>query len=90
MPKLTLDQPAIYEIKVPGHFDESWSDWIGGMTITVECESNDSPVTTLRGTVVDQAALQGLLRRLYSLGIPLISVTWLPPDTNKCHVKLSA
>ena len=83
MQKLTLDQPAIYEIKVPGHFDESWSDWVGGMTITVEHESHDASVTTLTGTVVDQAALQGLLRRLYSLGLPLIAVNWIKPDANK-------
>jgi len=43
------------------------------MTITVESEGDGPPVTTLTGTV-DQAALQGLLRRLYSLGLPLISV----------------
>jgi hypothetical protein len=72
--KLTLDRPATYQIKVPGHLDESWSDWAGGMTITVESEGDDPPVTTLTGTV-DQAALQGLLRRLYSLGLPLISVS---------------
>jgi hypothetical protein len=71
--KLTLDRPATYQIKVPGHLDESWSDWAGGMTITVESEGEGPPVTTLTGTV-DQAALQGLLRRLYSLGLPLISV----------------
>jgi len=71
--KLTLDRPATYQIKVPGHLDESWSDWAGGMTITVESEGDDPPVTTLTGTL-DQAALQGLLRRLYSLGLPLISV----------------
>ena len=71
--KLTLDRPATYEIKVPGHLDESWSDWAGGMTITVEHGGDGPPVTTLTGTV-DQAALQGLLRRLYSLGLPLISV----------------
>ena len=71
--KLTLDRPAIYQIQVPGHLDESWSDWAGGMTITVESEGDGPPVTTLTGTV-DQAALQGLLRRLYSLGLPLISV----------------
>ena len=82
MQKLTLDQPAIYEIKVPGHFDESWSDWAGGMTITVEQESDELPVTTLTGTVADQAALQGLLRRLYSLGLPLISVNWITPDSS--------
>jgi hypothetical protein len=71
--KLSLDRPATYQIKVPGHLDESWSDWAGGMTITVESEGDGLLVTILTGTV-DQAALQGLLRRLYSLGLPLISV----------------
>ena len=72
--KLTLDRPATYQIKVPGHLGESWSDWAGGMTITVDREDDGLPVTTLTGTV-DQAALHGLLRRLYSLGLPLISVS---------------
>jgi hypothetical protein len=71
--KLTLDRPATYQIKVSGHLGESWSDWAGGMTITVDCEGDGLPVTALTGTV-DQAALQGLLRRLYSLGLPLLSV----------------
>jgi hypothetical protein len=70
--KVTLDRPATYQIKVPGELDESWSDWAGGMTITVESEGDGPPVTALTGTV-DQAALQSLLRRLYSLGLPLIS-----------------
>jgi hypothetical protein len=78
--KLTLDQPAIYKIKVPGHLDERWSEWAEGMTITVEREGDGPPVTTLTGTVADQAALQGLLRRLYSLGLPLISVNWMDAD----------
>ncbi len=78
--KLTLDQPATYQIKVPGHLDERWSDWAGGMTITVEGGDNGPPITTLTGVVADQAALQGLLRRLYSLGLPLISVHWIKPD----------
>ena len=71
--KLTLDRPVTYQLQVPGHIGESWSDWAGGMTITVESEGDAPPVTTLTGTL-DQAALQGLLRRLYSLGLPLISV----------------
>jgi hypothetical protein len=71
--KLTLHRPAVYEIKVPGELDESWSDWAGGMTIAVESEGEGPPVTTLTG-VLDQAALHSLLRRLYSLGLPLISV----------------
>ncbi len=54
-PKLTLDQPATYEIKVPGLLDASWSEWDERMTITVEREGGDPPITTLTGTV-DQAA----------------------------------
>jgi hypothetical protein len=77
--KLTLDRPATYHIKVPGHLGESWSDWAGGMTITVDCEDDGLPVTTLTGTV-DQAALQSLLRQLYSLGLPLISVICVACD----------
>jgi hypothetical protein len=70
----TLDRPAVYEIRVPGQLDESWADWFGKVTVTVESQSEGLPVTTLTGTV-DQAALHSLLRRLYSLGLPLISVT---------------
>jgi hypothetical protein len=72
----SLDRPAVYQVKVPGHLDESWSDWAGGMVIEVKSEGDGQPVTTLTGTI-DQAALHGLLRRLYSLGLPLISVNCL-------------
>ena len=71
--KLTLDCPATYQIKVPGEIDQSWADWSGGMQIRLETRDAGPPVTVLTATV-DQAALQGLLRRIYSLGLPLISV----------------
>ena len=71
--KLTLDQPAIYEIKVPGILDKKWLDWNGGMVIQAKNERDDYPITILTITV-DQAGLQGLLRHLYSFGLPLISV----------------
>jgi hypothetical protein len=71
--KLSLERPATYQIKMPGHLGQSWSEWVGGMTVTFESEGDGLPVSTLTGSV-DQAALQGLLRRLYSLGLPLISV----------------
>jgi hypothetical protein len=82
----TLDQPATYQIKVPGHLDERWSEWAEGMTITVESEGDGPPITTLTCTV-DQAALQGLLRRLYSLGLPLISVNCVALYPNKGDTK---
>jgi hypothetical protein len=71
--ELTLYRPATYHIKVPGYIGESWSDWIGGVTIAVKCEGDGPPVTTVAATL-DQTALHGLLRRLYALGLPLISV----------------
>jgi len=77
--KLTLDLPATYQIKVPGHLDASWLDWAEGMTILLETAADYPPTTTLTGPV-DQAALQAMLRRLYSLGLPLISVIWITGD----------
>jgi hypothetical protein len=74
--KLTLDLGATYQIKVPGELDQSWADWGEQMTIKVEIEDDRSTVTTLTGTF-DQAALQGFLRRLYGMGLPLISVIYI-------------
>jgi hypothetical protein len=65
--------PAAYQIMVPGHLDPDWNRWSEEMTMTADCLSDGQPVTILTGTI-DQAALHGLLRRLYSLGLPLISV----------------
>jgi hypothetical protein len=70
---LTLDRPVTYQIRVPGKLDESWSEWYWEMTVMVESDDDNFPITTLIG-IFDQAALQGLLRRLYTLGLPLISV----------------
>lgn len=74
--KLSLDQPAEYQIRVPGHLDESWLDWAEGLRFRVVRDADGSTHTTLTGRL-DQAALQGLLRRLYSLGLPLVSVICL-------------
>jgi len=72
--KLSLDSQVTYQIKVPGHLSEDWANW-AGMDIKMEIEEGDPPISTLTGTF-DQAALQGFMRRLYSLGLPLISVFW--------------
>ncbi len=64
-----LDQPARYQIKVQGKLGENWSDWFSDMTITLE---ND--VTILTGPVADQAALRGILSRIWDLNLTLISV----------------
>jgi hypothetical protein len=62
--------PTIYEIRIEGHLDPSWSEWLEGMTITIPEES----VTCLSGPVVDQAALHGILNRIRDLNLKLLSV----------------
>jgi hypothetical protein len=59
------------EIRVKGRIDEHWSDWFDDLTIT----HTNQDETILSGTVVDQAALYGLLAKLRDLGLPLLSVT---------------
>ena len=56
--------------EVPGHLDESWTEWDGRMTLRLEGEGSDPPITILAGTL-DQAVLHGLLRRLYARSLPL-------------------
>ena len=63
------DQPTVYQIKMQGRLDESWSGWFDGMTVT-----SDGDTTTLTGAVADQSALRGILTRLWDLNLALISV----------------
>ena len=72
----TLDQPVPYEIRVPGQIGAGWASWAEEMNVTIEAVGSDPPITAMTG-LFDQAALLGLLRGLYSLGIPLISVNWI-------------
>lgn len=70
---LSLSHPISYQIKVPGHLDANTLDWVGAMTLAAKFDGDGLPITLLTGSL-DQAALQGILRRLYALGLPLISV----------------
>lgn len=72
---LDMDRVTQYEIRIRGHLDDRWSDWFGGMTITL----NDSGDTLLTGPVVDQAALYGLLRKVRDTGMSLYSVNPIEP-----------
>ena len=69
------DQPMVYQIRIKGHLGPQWTDWFGGLTITLE----DNGDTLLTGPVVDQAALHGLLKRVRDLGMPLISAIRVKP-----------
>ena len=61
---------SMVEIRLDGQLDARWADWFDGMTLVPQ----DDGTTTLVGSVADQAALHGLLRRVGDLGMTLISV----------------
>jgi hypothetical protein len=59
-----------YEIQVQGHLNARWAAWFDGLCLTYESDGT----TCLWGSVVDQAALHGLLGKVRDLGLPLIAV----------------
>ena len=63
-----------YEIRVQGQLDRRWATWFDGFTLAAEADGT----TVLSGTVVDQAALHGLLQRIEALGLELVEVRRLP------------
>ena len=74
-----FDTPATYRIRIAGYLDNSWSDRLGGVTITTKTKAGETPVTTLSGELVDEAALAGVLNALYDLGYSLQSVKKIKP-----------
>lgn|GEM_PF-1458724 len=77
-PVLRLDQPAAYRIIFQGRVEANWSDWLQDLSVQARPGTPESPaVTTLTGTIADQAALFGLLARLRDLGLPLLLVQHL-------------
>ena len=64
-----------YEIRLKGHLEARWAAWFDGLSLTQESDGT----TVIRGSVIDQAALHGLLSKVRDLGLPLIAVTQVDP-----------
>jgi hypothetical protein len=61
----------IYEIRVQGRLDQRWSSWFDGLTLSYEGDD----ITVLRGPLVDEAALHGVLIKVRDLALPLLAVS---------------
>jgi hypothetical protein len=66
-----MSETETYEIRFQGRLDDRWTAWFDGMEIVTA----DDGSTLIRGQVVDQSALHGLIQKVRDLGLPLISVT---------------
>lgn len=73
--KEMCESPSFYEIKVKGTFDDSWSDWFDGFSLTQE-----DGKTLMAGQAIDQAALLGILAKINDLGLAILSVKRIDPE----------
>ena len=69
-----MTEQTAYQIRVQGWMGKRWSSRFDDMIIGRALAPDGTPVTTLTGLVPDQAALRGILNRLWDLNLTLISV----------------
>lgn len=66
----TPTAPLNYEIRVRGYLGENAAIWFDGFDV----ERTPEGETVLRGAVIDQSALHGVLARIRDLGLTLTLV----------------
>jgi hypothetical protein len=80
-------EQSIYEFRLRGHLDQSWSESFPGFALTHSTDPDGSPVTIMRGPVVDEAGLHGHLTRIRDLGIPLLLVRREEPAAEETEAR---
>jgi hypothetical protein len=82
-----LDQQARYQIQVRGWFSERWAESFSGMQISHQHLESGAFITTLKGPVVDQAALRGILNKIWDFNLALISVELIRNEKERVQRK---
>jgi hypothetical protein len=76
--RINMFDPAVFSIRIEGKLGESWSEYFGAQSMSVEEDEAGLCTTTLISEPVDQAALVGMINMLNGLGLPVVSVECLP------------
>ena len=72
------DLSWVYQIRVLGRLNQSWSSWLNDLNLVCETEAGSgTPVIVLTGPVADQAALRSLLNRIWDLNLTVVSLARL-------------
>ncbi len=66
-------------IRIKGHLDQSWQEWLEGLQIVHESDGT----SRLFGPLQDQSALHGVLIKIARLGLPLLSLEASEPLHNE-------
>jgi hypothetical protein len=69
------DSALLYHITVLDRLQEKWADWLNGRIVRIEPADEGENRTLIIVLVPDQAALRGILNRLWDLNLTLISVS---------------
>lgn len=69
------DPSAPYQIIVKGKIRQDWSDWLSGMEIDTAMDGEGTQITRLVGVVADQAALRGILCKIWDLNLTVLSIS---------------
>jgi hypothetical protein len=73
MRRSTNAETVTYRIRVQGILDHQTAS-VMGLSIDTQTDADATSITTLTGVLPDEAALDYLLDKLYTLGLPLISI----------------
>lgn len=76
---------SVYEIRVQGRLDQHWATWFEKLTLTY-----DGDCTILRGPLVDEAALHGILAKVRDLNVRLLSVQAIGEDNSAVGAQTTA
>ncbi len=72
----TMSGPAVYRIRVRGRLDAELSERLG-MRVENLARNDGKAESVLEGRLLDQAALAGVLNKLYELHLPVMAVDCL-------------
>jgi hypothetical protein len=72
--RINMFDPAVFSIRINGKLSESWREYFGAQSMSVEVDEAGVSTTTLISEPVDQAALVGMINHLNGLGLPVVSV----------------
>lgn len=67
---------TVYIITIKGHLKDKWAEWLDGMVVKIESRSREN-ITAITVRIPDQAALRGILNKLWDLNLTLLSVKWM-------------
>ena len=72
-----VTQGSIYKITIKGRLQEKWASWLNGMIMSVEntVPGNNETIITVR--IPDQAALRGILNKIWDLNLTIISLMFV-------------